>query len=178
MLVVGMTGAGRLTRQKDFATLLRAFALVLKRRPVRLLLLGDGPERKRLESLAAELGISAVVDFYGFVANPFPFIARSDLFVLSSAWEGFGNVLVEAMALGVPVVSTDCPSGPREILHDGTLGPLVAVADHTALAEAILATLAAPLPGPELITATAPYTITQSAREHLALLLADPSIRS
>lgn len=171
-------GAGRLTRQKDFATLLRAFALVLKERPLRLLLLGDGPERERLEALAAELGISAVVDFCGFVTNPFPYIVRSDLFVLSSAWEGFGNVLVEAMALGIPVVSTDCPSGPREILHDGVLGPLVPVADPAALAEAILSTLAAPLSSPELIAATAPYTIPQSAKEHLALLLDDPATRS
>ena len=171
-------GAGRLTRQKDFATLLRALALVLQERPVRLLLLGDGPERGRLEALATELGIGAAVDFHGFVANPFPYIARSNLFALSSAWEGFGNVLVEAMALGVPVVSTDCPSGPREILHDGALGPLVPVADPAALAAAILATLAAPRSRQELIAATAPYTIAQSAREHLALLLADPAIRS
>jgi glycosyltransferase involved in cell wall biosynthesis len=171
-------GAGRLTRQKDFATLLHALALVLQERPARLLLLGDGPERARLEALAAELGISAVVDFYGFVANPFPYIARSDLFALSSAWEGFGNVLVEAMALGVPVVSTDCPSGPREILHDGALGPLVPVADPAALATAIVATLAAPLSRPALMAATGPYTIPQSAREHLTLLLADPATRS
>lgn len=171
-------GAGRLTRQKDFATLLRAFALVLQQRPARLLLLGDGPERGRLEALAAELGISEDVDFYGFVANPFPFIARSDLFVLSSAWEGFGNVLVEAMALGVPVVSTDCPSGPREILRDGTLGPLVPVADPVALAAAIVFTLAAPLSSSELIAATTPYTISQSAKEHLALLFDDPADRS
>ena len=173
-----VTGAGRLTRQKDFAMLLRAFALVLQQRPVRLLLLGDGPERARLEALAAELGISAAVDFHGFVTNPFPFIARSDLFALSSAWEGFGNVLVEAMALGIPVVSTDCPSGPREILHDGALGPLVPVADPAALASAILSTLAAPLSSQQLIAATAPYTIAQSAREHLALLLDDFSPRS
>lgn len=171
-------GAGRLTRQKDFATLLRAIALVLKSRPVRLLLLGDGPERARLESLAAELGISESVDFHGFVPNPFPFIARSQLFVLSSAWEGFGNVLVEAMALGVAVVSTDCPSGPREILHDGALGALTPVADPAALAVAILATLAAPPSSAELIAATAPYTIAQSAREHLALLLDDFAFRS
>lgn len=171
-------GAGRLTRQKDFATLLRAFALVLKERPARLLLLGDGPEKGRLEGLTAELGISAAVDFYGFVANPFPFIARSNLFVLSSAWEGFGNVLVEAMALGVPVVSTDCPSGPREILHDGLLGSLVPVGDFVSLAAVIVATLAASRSSSELIAATAPYTILQSAREHLALLLDDPVIRS
>ena len=166
-------GAGRLTRQKDFATLLRAFSLVLQQRPARLLLLGDGPEKGRLEGLADEIGISEAVDFHGFVANPFPFIARSNLFALSSAWEGFGNVLVEAMALGVPVVSTDCPSGPREILRDGALGPLVPVADPVALAAAIVSTLAAPLSSSELIAATAPYTILQSAKEHLALLFDD-----
>ena len=165
--------AGRLTRQKDFATLLLSFALVLKQRPARLLILGDGRERAELEGLVAQLGIGADVDFHGFVANPFPFIARSNLFALSSTCEGFGNVLVEAMALGVPVVSTDCPSGPREILRDGALGPLVPVADPVALAAAIVSTLAAPLSRSELIAATAPYTIPQSAREHLALLFDD-----
>lgn len=166
-----LVGAGRLTRQKDFATLLRALALVRQQRPCRLLLLGDGPEREHLHGLAAELDLVDAVDFHGFVPNPFPWIARADLFVLSSAWEGFGNVLVEAMALGVPVVSTDCPSGPREILHDGALGPLSPVGDPAALAANILATLAAPPSREELIAATAPYTIAVSSREHLNLLL-------
>jgi len=166
-----LIGVGRLTRQKDFATLLRACALVLQQRPCRLLLLGDGPEGARLKALAGELGIADAVDFHGFVTNPFPYIAKANLFVLSSAWEGFGNVLVEAMALGVPVVSTDCPSGPREILRDGALGPLTPVGDAAALAQAICATLDAPLGKEDLIAATATYTIPVSAAKHLRLLL-------
>ncbi|MGA7980714.1 MAG: glycosyltransferase, partial [Chromatiaceae bacterium] len=115
-------GAGRLTSQKDFATLVRAFALLAADVDHRLLIIGDGAERAALERLAAELGVAERVTFPGFVEDPLSYMCRARLFVLSSAWEGFGNVLVEAMAVGTPVVSTDCPSGPREILLDGTLG--------------------------------------------------------
>ncbi len=133
--------AGRLTRQKDHATLLRAFAFVRARVPARLLILGEGEERPALEALIDDLGIRPDVELTGFVLNPFAYMARARLFVLSSRWEGFGNVLVEAMACGVPVVSTDCPSGPAEILQDGAIGPLVPVGDPPALAEAMLRVL-------------------------------------
>ena len=92
-----------------------------------------------------ELGLAGEVDLPGFVPNPYPLIARAALFVLSSAWEGSPNVLTEALALGVPAVSTDCPSGPAEILGGGRYGPLVPVGDVAALAEAMERTLAAPL---------------------------------
>lgn len=166
-----IVAAGRLTPQKDFATLLHAFAKLLCRRDARLLLLGEGPERGRLESLVKSLNLGRSVDLHGFVPNPFKFMAHARLSVLSSVWEGFGNVLVEAMALGVPVVSTDCPSGPREILRDGALGPLVPVGDSSALADAMLARLDAPVDRAALVAATVPYTIEGSAREHLRLLL-------
>lgn len=129
--------AGRLTAQKDYPTLLRAFASVRRRRPARLVILGEGTERAALETLAAELGCAADVALPGFVANPYPFMRAARMFVLSSAWEGFGNVLIEAMALGTPVIATDCPSGPAEILGGGRFGRLVPVGDAAALGEAI-----------------------------------------
>lgn len=133
--------AGRLTKQKDYPTLIRAFAMVRRERPARLMILGEGEERPKLEALIQELGLDEDVSLPGFVDNPYAYMARSAVFVLSSAWEGFGNVLVEAMAVGTPVVATDCPSGPAEILEGGKWGKLVPVGDIEALAEAIMATL-------------------------------------
>jgi glycosyltransferase involved in cell wall biosynthesis len=118
--------AGRHAPQKGFDTLLRAVARLDGER-TRLVLLGRGPQTEALRSLADDLGISARVDFTGFVDNPFKYMANADVFVLSSWYEGFGNVLIEAMATGCPVVSTDCPSGPREILAGGQYGRLVPV---------------------------------------------------
>jgi len=132
---------GRLTKQKDYPTLIRAFALVRQERPARLMILGEGEERPKLEALVRELGLDDDVSLPGFVDNPYAYMARSAVFVLSSAWEGFGNVLVEAMAVGTPVVSTDCPSGPAEILEGGKWGKLVPVGDANAMAQAILSTL-------------------------------------
>jgi glycosyltransferase involved in cell wall biosynthesis len=134
-------GTGRLAQQKDFATLIRAFALVRQQRPARLLILGEGDERQRLEALVAELGIGQDVSLPGFDGNPYRYMSRAALFVLSSAWEGFGNVLVEALAAGVPVVATDCNSGPREILEAVRRGRLVQVGDADALAREMLASL-------------------------------------
>ena len=137
-------GAGRLTRQKDFRTLIHAFALVRGRRPARLVILGEGEEREPLEALILDLGLDGSVEMPGFVSNPFAFMARASLFVLSSAWEGLPGVLIQALACGCPVVSTDCPSGPREILQEGKCGRLVGVGDHEGLAGAILETLGSP----------------------------------
>jgi glycosyltransferase involved in cell wall biosynthesis len=145
-----LLAAGRLTAQKDYPTLLRAFRAAREARALRLVVLGEGEERGRLEALARELGVAPEVDFAGFVANPYAFMARASLFVVSSAWEGLPTVMVEAMACGAPVVSTDCPSGPGEILERGRYGRLVAVGDAAALAGAMLATLDDP-PPPELL---------------------------
>ena len=134
-------GVGRLEPQKDFPTLLHAFAKVRQQQRVRLMILGEGGERAHLESLAQELGLTEDVVFPGFVANPHAYMALASVLVLSSAWEGFGNVLVEAMAAGTPVVSTDCESGPAEILANGQYGKLVAVGDREAIAKAIAQTL-------------------------------------
>jgi glycosyltransferase involved in cell wall biosynthesis len=134
-------GVGRLNEQKDFATLIRAFAQVKQQRSARLMILGEGSERLRLEALIVELGLTDMVSLPGFVPNPYDYMAAAALVALSSAWEGFGNVLVEAMAMGTPVVSTNCDSGPAEILVDGQYGSLVPVGDEGAMAGAILASL-------------------------------------
>lgn len=135
---------GRLHRQKDFPTLLTAFARLLERRRARLLVLGKGPLLPELLALARKLGVSGHVDFPGFVENPYAYLARARLFVLSSRHEGIGNVLIEAMACGCPVVSTDCPFGPSEILEGGRWGELVPVGNPVALAEAMFRAMDAP----------------------------------
>lgn len=132
-----IVGMGRLTRQKDFATLIRAFARVRRVMPARLIVLGEGEDRGDLEALCRSLGVAADVDLPGFVANPYALLSRARLFVLSSRWEGLPGALVEALACGARVVSTDCPSGPREILDDGRYGQLVPVEDEVALADAM-----------------------------------------
>ncbi|MGE0371534.1 MAG: glycosyltransferase, partial [Gammaproteobacteria bacterium] len=167
-------GMGRFTEQKDFATLIRAFARLRAGRACRLMLLGRGRLQAEYEALATRLGVTADIAFPGFAENPYSYLARARLFVLSSAWEGSPNALTEALALGVPVVSTDCPSGPRELLAAGRYGTLVPVADDAALARAMAATLDGPLPAAELRLAAADYTVEASARAYLtALGLAD-----
>ncbi|MBC7357552.1 MAG: glycosyltransferase [Desulfacinum sp.] len=162
--------AGRLDRQKGFDTLLEAFAGVVRNGNGRLIILGEGPQRPELELLIDRLGLRESVSMPGFVDNPYPFMRHADAFVLSSRWEGFGNVLVEAMAFGTPVVSTDCPVGPREILEGGRLGRLVPVDDVPAMTEAILETLRSK-PSPEpLIRAAGRYTDEQAAQGYLKAL--------
>lgn len=130
-------GVGRLTEQKDFPTLLRAFDMVVKERPARLIILGEGEDRQRLESLASQLNIQNRVYFPGITVNPLAFMKRASVFVLSSKWEGLPGALIQALACGCPVVSTDCPSGPSEILDQGKYGPLVPVGDISSMARAI-----------------------------------------
>ncbi len=129
---------GRLHPQKDYPNLLQAFSLVRINVKARLVILGEGKERPRLVSLAKELNIAEDVDMPGFVENPYKYMALSKVFVLSSKFEGFGNVLLEAIACGCPVVATDCPSGPREILEVTGVGRLVPVGDPESMAKAIL----------------------------------------
>lgn len=130
-------GVGRLAPQKGFDTLLRAFSIVRSQQPCRLLILGEGELRPELAALAVSLGVEDDFQLAGYVENPFPYIARSKTFVLSSLWEGLPNVLIQAVALGTNVVATDCPSGPAEILDGGELGRLVPIGDAPAMAEAI-----------------------------------------
>ncbi|WP_377292343.1 glycosyltransferase [Rhizobium sp. SG2393] len=129
--------AGRLAIQKDYGTLLRAFALLRKKRPARLLILGEGPQRTELEALIAELGIKDDVDLPGFRNNISAYLSKADIFALSSIWEGFGNVLVQALAARCSIVTTDCRNGPGEIVDGGKYGALVPVGDAEAFAAAL-----------------------------------------
>jgi glycosyltransferase involved in cell wall biosynthesis len=163
-------GVGELGARKDFGTLIRAFALVRTERPCRLIILGRGRQRERLLALAAELGVGEVVDLPGFVANPYPYMRQAALFALTSRWEGLGIVLVEALACGTPAVSTDCPSGPREILEPCCPQALVPVGDHLALARVIGETLAQPPARAGLVERAQDFSISVSARVYLAAL--------
>jgi glycosyltransferase involved in cell wall biosynthesis len=136
-----IVACGRLTEQKDYPTLLRAFATLRTGLKAKLIVCGDGPLRDQLTSLASALGLADSVDFIGFVKNPFAFLSRAGLFVLSSRWEGFANVVAEALACGTPVVATDCPSGPAEILDGGKFGLVVPPEDPDKLAAAMRAVL-------------------------------------
>jgi len=164
-------GIGRLTRQKDFPTLIRAFARVRQNLACRLIILGEGKDRRRLEDLAKHLSVKPFVDMPGFVNNPYAYLSRASMFVLSSAWEGSPNVLTEALALGVPSVATDCPSGPREIMHNGTIGKLVPVGDPQNLADAMQETLANPPDNARLKNAVRDYSVESSSRRYLDILL-------
>ncbi len=136
-------GIGRLTRQKDFPTLIRAFNKVRKVREARLMILGEGRSSldKEISSTIRELGLEDYVSLAGFQQNPYPYIAQASVFVLSSRFEGLPNVLIEAMALKTPVISTDCPGGSAEILNEGQYGELVPVGDSDLIAKAILKVL-------------------------------------
>jgi glycosyltransferase involved in cell wall biosynthesis len=131
-------GMGRLTEQKDFPTLIHAFSYVRGELPARLMILGEGEDRSRLETLVRKFRLEGDVDLPGFVGNPFPYLKKASVFVLSSAWEGLPTVLIEALALGTPVVSTNCESGPAEILENGKWGKLVPVRNAEALARSII----------------------------------------
>jgi glycosyltransferase involved in cell wall biosynthesis len=164
-------GVGKLRPQKDFATLIDAFAKVRARRPARLMILGEGPEEGRLRVRARRLDVSTDMALEGFVANPFAMMARAAVFALSSAWEGLPSVLIQAMACGCPVVSTDCPSGPSEILEGGVHGPLVPVGDSDALAAAILRLLDAPQDREGLRRRADDFSVERVALRYLAVML-------
>ena len=162
-----LLSVGRLEPEKGFETLLEAFQLVRKKRIVKLVVLGSGRLRDRLLLLAQKLGISNDVELLGFVSNPYPYMRHASLFVLASKREGFGNVIVEALACGTRVVSTNCP-GPVELLEGGKLGRLVPVGDSRALAEAIETDLVAPLASDvDLFCSLAKYAVDASAKSYI-----------
>jgi glycosyltransferase involved in cell wall biosynthesis len=145
-------GVGRLGSQKDFATLIRAFAIYSNvRSDARLTVLGEGRQRPTLEKLVSELGISDRVSMPGYEANPYPFMKRASLMVVTSVYEGFCNVVAEALACGCNVVSTDCPSGPSEILDGGNYGRLARVGDPEDIARKMREAVDSPLPRDALI---------------------------
>lgn len=160
-------GIGRLAPQKDFPTLIHAFSRVRSSLDARLVILGEGPERGDLEELVRELEIAEHVTMPGFVENPYAWMRRADVFVLSSAWEGFGNVVAEALGLGVPVVTTDCASGPAEIVGHGRYGRVTPVADVDALAEATIQTLEEGRLPYDPAEARQPFTDTYAAHRYL-----------
>ena len=162
--------AGRLEVEKDLPTLLHAFARLREGRDCRLLIIGDGRLRPQVEALRAELGLADSVDLPGWAPNPYPYLRRASLVVLSSIWDALPTVLIEALALGTPVVSTECGAGPREILGGGRYGPLVPPGDPRALADALARTLAAPLPAATLRQGGERYEAQRNADLYLQLL--------
>ena len=164
---------GRLSDAKDFPTLLKAIVRMNEKRKVKCIILGEGELREKLQGMIEQLSLSGTVDLHGFVGNPYAYLAKADLFVLSSRREGFPNVLVEAMACGTPVVATDCPSGPAEILENGKYGPLVPVGDAQALADAMLRTLDDHLPAETLIARAEEFSVEKIADQYIDLLFSD-----
>jgi glycosyltransferase involved in cell wall biosynthesis len=162
--------AGRLHRQKGFDVLLEAFAIARSEVDCRLVILGEGPERAALLARAERLGLSYDIDLPGFCANPFALMSRAGAFVLSSRWEGFPNALVEAMACGAPVIATDCPSGPHEILKGGEIGSLVPVDDARALGHALLFTLLSQPDTSQTRARAHSFSVTAAADQYLEAL--------
>ena len=182
-------GVGRIEGRKGFAILLRAFALVRAQRPARLVILGKQRARQKpsaagarheqeLAALARELGIAEDVSFPGFKRNPYAYMARAAVFVLASDYEGLPGVLIQAMACGCPVVSADCPTGPREILSHGWYGPLVPVGDHARMAEAIAHMLDSPTPAAELRARAWQFSVDAAVESisRCSAILFDPHI--
>jgi glycosyltransferase involved in cell wall biosynthesis len=160
---------GRLVSEKDHATLLKAFAIAKRDIPCRLIILGEGPERQNLVELAKSLEISSDFDLPGFVDNPFAWMSKASLFVSASRREGLPNSIIEAMACGLPVVSTDCPSGPREILNGGRLGSLVKVGDVDSLAKSMIQGLESPISSETLKESVAKYNDHLISNRYLSL---------
>lgn len=172
-------GAGSLEPRKDFATLIRAFAQLRRHRDTRLVILGEGPERAPLDQLARDLGVHEHLRMPGFRANPYAWMARANAFALTSRREGSGAVLVEALACGTPAVTTNCPTGPADILGNGALGPVVPVGDDVALAHALRELLETPAQPSRLQLAVGSFDAARSARAYLhALGLASPPERA
>lgn len=161
---------GHLKIQKNHELLIHAFAILRKNFNVHLLILGEGDLRKKLEALINELRLNDCVSMPGFVSNPRPYYQRASLFALSSSWEGLPTVLIEALDAGTPVVSTDCPSGPREILLDGKFGQLVPMGDSQALANSMAESLAATHDTAALKARAQDFSIDKATDRYLELL--------
>lgn len=164
-------GVGELGRRKDFPTLIRAFAQVRNRWRCRLVILGRGRDREMLLALARELGVAEDLALPGFEPNPYPYMAHAAVFAFTSLWEGLGFVIIEALAVGTPVVATDCPSGPREILQDGKYGELVPVGDVAAVSAGIEKALTARPTREFLQLAARPYEIENSTSAYLKAMV-------
>lgn len=161
--------AGRLVEQKDFETLIDAVDLLKNRRTIQCTILGEGPLREKLEKKIEELNLSQIVTLPGYINNPYPYFIQSEVFVLSSRWEGFPSVIVQAMACGTAIVSTDCPSGPCEILEHGKWGALVPSGSPQALANAIEAALNDPYK-PQVQSRAMAFKVDEIAQKYLQAL--------
>lgn len=160
-------GVGELSDRKAFDILLRAFARLRQRRPCRLMILGKGMRREQLQALATELGVTDDFQLPGFVSDPYAYMAHASVFAMTSRWEGLPLALVEAMAMGTPVVSTDCPSGAAEALAGGRHGPLVPVDDIEGIADALESALQTPVPRTQLIAAVHRFTVSAATDAYL-----------
>jgi glycosyltransferase involved in cell wall biosynthesis len=161
---------GRMKEQKNFTLLIKAFIEVYAQRPCRLVILGEGDQRAQLEKLVSAAGLVDEVYMPGYVENPIDYIRRSDLFVMSSSWEGFGNVIVEALGVGIKIVSTDCPSGPAEILENGKYGILVPINSVSNMKDAILKALAMQESPERLIARAHDFSVERITTQYLKLL--------
>ncbi|MCF2828339.1 MULTISPECIES: glycosyltransferase [unclassified Pseudoalteromonas] len=167
-----LVAAGRLNVQKDYGTMLQAFALLTQQhpdKPFKLLILGNGELEEQLKTHIEALGIADKVDLYGFTDNPYKFIRKADLFVMSSLWEGLPNAMVESLAIGKPVVSCDCVAGPREILKDGQLGTLVPMQNPQAFADGIIAELQQNRDTQALQARGWEFSVNNAAKKYIAL---------
>lgn len=165
-----IVGVGRLDKQKDFPTLIQALAKVRQQIPARLMILGEGSDRSSLEALVQQLDLTEAVALPGFVDNPYAYMAKAKVFVLSSLYEGLPTVLIEAMAGGTPVVATNCPSGPWEILAGGEYGKLVKIGDIEGIAQAIISTLQQPLDSELLKQRAFEYSLEKSVEKYTKIL--------
>lgn len=161
---------GRLSYQKNYVALLHAFALLNDSSPVRLIILGEGEERAKLEALRLKLQLGKIVEFPGFLANPYPLLNRADVFVLSSRWEGFSNAVLEALACGVPIVATDCPGGPAELLKGLSFARVVGQDDPQAMADAIRELLNSKVAKESIFTFAEQFNIAGIAQKYLDML--------
>lgn len=165
-----VVACGRLVEQKGFDVLMAAIEILHASRPIRLLVLGEGPLREKLNRQIKTAGLQEDVSLIGVVAHPAAYMKDAACFVMSSHWEGFGMVLAEAMAVGCPVVSTRCPSGPAEVLEEGKYGALVPVGDPVALAQAIHDTLEAPFDPNPARASLARFDPQKIAHQYLELM--------
>ena len=172
-----IVSVGRLQAMKDFPTLIRAFALVRQQMPIRLAILGEGEERSRLQQSIDELGLTSEIALLGFVNNPHAYVSKAAACVMSSVVEGLPTVLIEALAVGTPVISTDCPSGPAEILDSGKYGTLVPMGDCKALAKAITSTLNTTVNVEALQQRAQDFSLETAVNNYLELLNFKPQVK-
>ncbi|MEM7620313.1 MAG: glycosyltransferase [Pseudomonadota bacterium] len=165
-----IVGAGRLVAQKNFNLLINAFALVREKKECKLAILGEGHLRQDLQNEINQLGLENDAFLLGYKDNPFAYLKKASLFAMSSHYEGFGNVIIEALSLGTPVVSTNCPGGPKDILDNGTYGHLVDLNDQKAFADAILKSLNSPIPATILKQRANEYSVAKIANQYEVLL--------